>query len=201
MKLTVLASALLVFTLLWFGHYLARRRRKRRGSFDPVPFGGRFALSGIAVVLSLLLPLFSVAVSSWHAFDASVLAGRVKASREGQVMNLDLTLDGVPPQIVKLKGRYWVVRFELLAFNPRLRLLGLRNYYRIRYVDGLESRGDRIAVRHLSRKELADDAILYLLLNKIPFLDRIAVARLGASSLKEAKGVSEIWITSSGSAG
>ena len=203
--------ALVVF-LPSFGYFLKylsrwlreRGGRRRPGSHRPAVgrYGGRFLFSGVMSLCFLaLLALGAHFDMAWQPFNGSTLQGKVKAHRDGEAMVLELKLAGVPDQTVSLVGKFWIVRSETIVFNPRLRAVGLGGYYRVRSVDGLVDRGQRIAGGYAARQELQPSSLVFRGARKLGFLSSLLVAAEDASPLKDPKGETELWAIPGGSAG
>ena len=205
----VIALVLTIICAAFFGKYLRRAfrdwyRKRHPGSYKEQygRFGGRFFTSAVGLVLSLLLlALGSHLSTDWLVFDQSMMLGKVTAAPKGGGMELTVELEGLPSQTVQVEGNYWVVRWEVLQFNPRLRLLGLRNYSRIRTVDGIARPEDRIVGAAETRQELAPQSFLFAMLQKVPYTDWIATVSNEVSPAKKPRGEVEVWTIPGGSAG
>lgn len=207
-RLTLISTALTLASFYFFVRFSLRRHRDRQVTLNPGMrkkelgrYSGRFFASGIFTVLFGLLLALSCHLRTWHSFDDTVLLGKVVAHGEGESIKLDLDLPPMPAQTVTVQGRFWILRADMLVFDPRWRVIGLKNYVRIRSVDGLAKREERIAGGSFSHVDLAGASPVFQLFSRLPAMPWLCTAKSDASPLKPPQGEVEIHLIAGGFAG
>ena len=208
-RLTLTGIVVLAISLGYFVKFSKRRYREwyrvqHPGSYKQEygRYYGRYALSGFGIFAGLVLLLLGMHLATWIPMTPSTKVAEVDARRDGGKMELSIASGRNAPRTLTLDGNHWILRSEILAFHPKLGLLGLGRYCRVRFVDGLARPEDRIQGAHASREEFATRSLVYSGFRWVGrYLGPLVRTREEVSPAKPPAGHEAIWVLEGGSAG